>query len=206
VLIALARGDTPIRRGILAFSLLTLAIYGTIATGRSLYLLLGRPPAVLGATPRYHYAAGAALTVLICTVLAWLGTRWALPVRWRTTLLGAWLVGTVVIYARSGYRIEHFDESRAQTEAFLAMVRSKVAGVPPGATVTIENRYFRPIGPLISPALFPGSAAAFMIFSPTNEIDGHPVRFTTRDQRCLAVARTGGRLSALLVEPDTPPP
>ena len=202
MLAAAVFGDAHVRRSVVACVLLAFAIYGTIAAGRGLFLLLGRPPAVLGATPRYHYASGVALTGAICAALAWLGERLAVPPRWASALLALWLVTTLAVGARAGFPIDHHDEARQQTESFLAGLHAQAKAAPPGALVTIENRYFRPIGPMIPPSLFPGSVAAFMIFSPSDELDGHPVRFATGDQRCLGAIRPGGRLARLLVGPD----
>lgn len=195
---ALAAGSATTRRQLLAFLLLALACYGPVAAGRSLYLPLGHRADFLATSPRWHYTGSAALTLVVCTVLGWLGARIRLAPLWKDVLAGAWLVATAVLYARSGWQIDHHAAARAETGAVLAGIRSYAERAPAAQPIILENQPFRGVTVVPAP-MFPGWVAVFMIFFPRNQVDGHPVSFGSGDPNALAAGIPGGRLGTLLV-------
>lgn len=81
----------------------------------------------------------------------------------------------------------------------------------PGPAAYLPNRPWRAGGAFldIRPERFPGVAAAFVIFFPTDVVAGRVVRFVSSDPRTLAARDSGGRIASLLVEPGelaAPPP
>ena len=192
------RRAAPGRRLILAFLLLAFACYGAIAVGRvAFYLQAGVALDRAASATRYHYLASTALTLVVCTVLASLADVVARQ-RVRDAALGAWLAATVALYATSGLRFDAHAPARQEIVRLLAAVQQRVARAAPGEPITMMNRPLVAVGPW--GRKFPGWAAAFMIFSPTNEVDGHTFRFLERDPITIeAVRRTGGRVATLVV-------
>ncbi len=187
-------GGPLARRRLGAFALLALGTYGTIALGRGFFLLVGQGIVALGETPRYHYLGGLALTLAGCVVFAWLGEH--LPARWTNALLAAGLAGGIALVVTTEHQIDHHDAARTESEEVMATVRRLAADGTMGRVVSVPNRPFHAVG-IVPPAIFPGWAGVFMIFEPTNVVDGRPIRFVG-DARALAAGAPGGRLAALL--------
>lgn len=194
--IGLGRGPARTRGHIAGALLLATSAYALIVTGR---LFRAAQMAVVVIEPRYHYAAPALLLVALAVAAgSLLGTFRLAPWR-RMALLALGALLGAIGYARDG-PMNHFDDVRRQTATTLASIRAAVAAAPPAAPVSLPIRPFRAAGTLIDqmPAIFPGTAAAFVIFEPTNQIDGHPVFFIA-DPPVYAATRRGRRTSTLVV-------
>lgn len=209
VLIVLAAGfwraGPSGRRAMLAFGLLVAGTYGVIAAGRSAFYEYIRD--LLVRTDRYQYSATAALAVLICLAFAQLapgpGRPWA-----RTALLGGWLLATAtgLVLVRVPY--DHFEFARRHAEVALAAIDAAIAATPPGEDVYLQNQTFRGVGPFVvaNPVAFPGWAAVFAVFHPTNVVDGRRVFFVEADAEVRAAAAHGRRSAPLIIAPDDVPP
>jgi hypothetical protein len=185
----------PVRRRLAALALLVGGCYGIIAVARAL-LVLQIGPDRLAELSRYDYAAQALVTVALCTMLSRLAP--VFPPAHARAMLVAWYGLTVVAYARLAPPIDHHDLARADTEQTLATIRSQIDAAPPRGPVFIPSRGFRPL-PLL-PTVFPGSAAVFVIFHPTNTTaDGRPIRFVVQDPAVLAAGARGKRTRDLFV-------
>jgi hypothetical protein len=187
------RASTAGRRQMAALALLALAIYVTVAFGRSIFAL-----ADMGAVRRYHYAATLPLAAL--TGLA-LGGAFH---RMRATLLDGALAAMCIAAIGSrgitGTSIPQFSAGRAEAARVIAAVEQAAASVPPGGMVRIPNQRFGPAGPVIAGG-FPGWAAVFAIWSPSNVVDGRRVVFVESDPVVVAAAANGRRSASLLVGP-----
>jgi hypothetical protein len=65
--------------------------------------------------------------------------------------------------------------------------------------VAIANQTFPPLP--FYPHVFPGWAAAFVIYYPENVVLGHRVTFTERNAQVIEVLKDGKRTAGLLVPP-----
>jgi len=200
---ALVAGPERYRRAILTFLVIAGATYAFIAAGRgNLYAAFLGPnatPLTIAETPRYHYLGALAFIATSCLVLAAVAERVRLPARAKDMLLGTLLAGIVIAHWHSHWRMSDWATERQQTAEFLATIRRTARARPPGADVYIRNRLFTPAGPLLPPRVFPGWAAAFIVFFPDDTVEGRRIRFTTSDQEALAGARDGLRSATVLV-------
>lgn len=216
LLIAALVGGKEIRRALAASALLGLACYAVIAMGRAaLFQVL--VSLSMSIQPRYHYAGLVPFTLMLCLALASFGN---LPLFSRTTervggrfsalpsalktaalviVLG--LIGTT--YASSDFSIDHHQDARAQVDELLATVMRSVGAAEMGADVYIPNRSF-PGFFAVSPIVFPGWAAVFAIYHPTNEVEGRHVYFVDKRLGVLIASAKGKRSSSLIVaQPPT---
>jgi hypothetical protein len=190
------------RRVMLALLIVAAACYAVIAAGRAMYT---RAPALAYAASlaRYHYVGTVPLAILLCVIVSQLtGGLRQRGVLFATAML-VWLSGATLLYARSAPFIDLHANARAETMHTLARIRGAIASVPPGSEVRIPNQGFRSIGPLLfrSRSAFPGWAAVYTIFFPTNVADGRRVYFTDSDDAVLRAARNGRRTADLIVSP-----
>jgi len=195
----LVRGTMATRRAVLAFLILAVACYASIAAGRGLAFSFLRPDdlirAYLGAS-RYHYLAQIALALVVTLVLAEIGPRLVWPPTTKRLLLGAWVMWTVAGTVLLRPPMDHFDGQRAEVvridESMLRQVRSQ----PAGTTVCIPNE------PTQLAIGFPGSVGVFVMLHPDDELEGRRVRFVASNPALLARRVDGGRLAHLLVRPS----
>jgi hypothetical protein len=70
--------------------------------------------------------------------------------------------------------------------------------------VYIPNKLFLSVGPMIAadPVTFPGWAAIFTIFFPSNVVDGKRVHFIVNHPEAVAAAMRGRRTAELVIGPD----
>jgi hypothetical protein len=200
------RGSAATRRNLLACLLLVVAIYGLIAIARSMFLGFGWAQMVR--TPRYHYAPGAVLSLVLAMALGAVGGGWPLSARLKNQLLAAWALGTAAMIGFAGHTIDHFDNDRRETVAVLNEMQAIIVATPPGETVYIPNKQFNSVGFMNVTLVnrFPGTAAIFAIFHADNVVDGRPVVFTTTNKAILAGAARGRRSAGLLRPPPELPP
>ncbi len=76
-----------------------------------------------------------------------------------------------------------------------------IRATPPGQDVYITNQMFHGVGPMMmrNPRMFPGWAAAFTIFFPSNVVEGRRVFFTESDPEVVEAMRNGKRTATLIV-------
>jgi hypothetical protein len=117
---------------------------------------------------------------------------------------GACAVLFVILIATRGTTaraVLQFPAGRAEVERVMGAIERATAAVPEDATVRIPNQRFAAAGPVI-PGGFPGWAAVFAIWSPSNVVAGHRVVFVERDPTVVTTAANGRRSADLLVGPD----
>jgi len=190
------------RRRMAACLLLAAAIYGLIAVARSMFIQLGL--AVLARSSRYHYAAGALLSLLICLAIAALVARLHVSLRAGRIAFAGWLIGLAIVLLCNERRIDHYDGDRRSTVAALADIQRAIDATPRGDTAVIPVQPFGAVGFVNFPYRdrFPGTAALFAVFYPDNVVDGHPVVFTSSDPLTLRGARGRRAASLLQAVPD----
>ncbi|HLK12259.1 MAG TPA: hypothetical protein VKW76_12845 [Candidatus Binatia bacterium] len=195
---ALIASPSAERRLLAALGLLALGAYAVVAAGRAgLYVLVPAVPAYGAGAPRYHYVGPIALTIALCVVLARLGELSALRPRARDASLAAAFAIGALLYARSGWRIDHHRGDREAAEQVVRSIRATIARTPPDRPVYIQNRPFPPA--IVGAPYFAGWASVFTIFFPHGA--GRPVYFVEDDSHVRAVARPGTPLAAILVPP-----
>lgn len=200
VTITFVRTSASARRQLLALTLLALSCYAIIALGRSPFFQAANLTTA-AAQPRYHYVAPLILAVMLGMVVA----DWCRWLRLRSTarsgLLLIWIALAAASFRQARPFIDPFLRARNETSIVLSTVRSQVAAAPPGADVYIPNRPFRSIGPMVvlNQVGFPGWAAVYTIFFPTNVVDGRHIYFVVEDSTVVGVARKGRRTADLIV-------
>jgi len=203
------------RRQMLAFALLTSAMYGLIALGRTPALVaFSRPPEWLATTPRYHYAALASIAVSVAFVLAEAGKRFSwiadgapLVRRWLPPAAALlWMAAAAIPCAMAARTIDFkFDpwSRRALDQARAAFAR-EIEATAPGADVYIENTGFAALGmmaPLIPRIEFPGTAAVYVFLNPEGAPGDRRVYFVESDAELVRAVRAQPetRMAHLLV-------
>ncbi len=197
---ALATGSWILRRRLVACLALCTAAYAVIAAGRGMF-------AVSAETPRYHYLGTAPLAIATCLLLAEGARRWRPSERAKSALLAVWLAATVAFHFAAGRPIDHFAFSRRETDEVLAQIRRAARSVPRGEDIYIENRTFHSVFHLTAgqEGDFPGWAAVFVIYFPTDVVEGRRVHFVEDDPSVLESTRGGRRTAGLLVSPEAVP-
>jgi hypothetical protein len=206
VLAAFVCGPPILRRRLLAALALCVGAYAVVAAGRAMFG--AGPSSGWGAqTPRFHYLGTAALTIATCLVLAEIARRWPVRPRATTVLLLAWAGASLIARAAVGTPIAHFDAARQETASVVAQIERAARSAPRAADVYIENGPFQSIGNLFigSRADFPGWAAVFAIYFPTDVVAGRRIRFVEPDLYVIESAREGRRSAGLLVSPEDAP-
>ncbi len=200
VVAACASTDLTGRRRLVALALLAGSAYGVVAAGRSAVYAAARVPLTMAArAERYHYLPLALVTLLLCVALAELARRGRAASRAVSAAVGLWMLSRLVMLALFPVPLELADLQRAAVSAVLRSVRDQAARTPPGEAVVIENRPFG--ASLFLPALMPGNAAVFLVFSSENAVDGRPVRFVVSQEEWQRAQARGGRIAELLVRP-----
>jgi hypothetical protein len=202
LLAVLARGDSTLRRRILACLALCAGAYGIIAAGRGMFMASGS--GWMAQMTRFHYVASAALVVAACLALAQMATWWRWSRRAGTTLLLVWAGLSVLAQQWLGVPIRHFDAARWETTWALEQIRTAARAAAPAADVYIENQVFKSVGLriLARPGAFPGWAALYSIYFPDDLVDGRRIYFVEPDPNVIEAARDDRRTGALLVAPS----
>jgi hypothetical protein len=117
-------------------------------------------------------------------------------------LLAVWVALEAIGYGR-GTPIDHFAAARREAAQTMEDIAAAVQAAPPGADVFLPFRKFRSVGAMAGrfPRVFPGNAAVFAIFSPTDTMDGRRVFFIAPNPIVYANTRTGLRAPTLIVAP-----
>jgi hypothetical protein len=185
----------PVRRWLAACTILVSGCYGLIAAARAV-IILKLTPQLETTPPRYQYVAQLILTLMLCLMLARMGSvlhAWA-----KRLLLVAWYGLTLFSHARFAPPIDVHERARVDTRETLAAMEATARRSPPGEPVYIRNQSFKPL-PFL-PALFPGWAAAFVIFHPgTNTLDGRQIYFVEENPGVIDATKHGKRTATLFV-------
>jgi hypothetical protein len=200
--IAVGRAPAGTARPLLACAVFAVGAYALIAIARALFVT---PATVLssGRTLRYQYVGPIADAIAIGIVLNALVGRWQTPAWLTNGALGIWAGGMLAAALWAVPPFAHFDVARKETADVLKVTDTLVAAAPAGADVYIKNRPFGPIGYFFFTHMeaFPGWAAVFAMFHPTDVVNGHRVHFVIDDADTLARAQHGRRAPALLCGP-----
>ena len=194
------RSDARARRWLLGLAVLVLAAYGVVGLGRAVWLRNALASGAL--TDRYHYPAQALIAV---AVIAASGPLHELAPSGTTAGAVVWAALALVGLVRNPPHVSLHEGDRAFTDAAVAEIRSAIAAAAPGATVRIPNRRFPPLEFLAlfqDEWRFPGLAGVFVIFFPSDEVDGRHVVFEATEAARRAAAARGGRIAGLLVPPS----
>jgi len=204
--LALARGPAPLRRRLLACAVIGAACYGIVAVGRVSFFGAEGNLRLVQAR-RLHYAGLMPLAIGLCVALAALAARRPPRPALGNACLAIGLLALVAAQATSPPLVPDPSEARRETEQVLAAIREAVDSSPPGQDVYIANRDFLAIDYPLLPraARFPGWAAVFAIFHPSDRVEGRRVFFVETRPHVLAAARGGRRSGALLVGPEAVP-
>jgi hypothetical protein len=192
------RGSTTDRRLLLAFTLLILANYASIALARGVFA--AKAMDAVASWGRYHYIGQIVMALLLCVLVAKLAD--VVGARRGGIALAAWYAFAVACYVFWAVPIDNHESARSGTEAVLLDIRQQVQAQPPGAEVFIANR---PFAPLRLPG-FPGWIGAFVGFFPENNVDGRQVRFVVKDPETRRFLARGYRTATLVVGPQDAKP
>ena len=192
-----ARRDL-IGRRLGACALLALGAYGIVAVGRvPTVAALGLTFAQGATWSRYHYAATAIIAIGLCLALS----RLRPPAIAADGALLAALLAIGAAVALHPPAIDPRTESRQAVDHMRDAVTRNAAATAPGGTAFVHNRNVYPLNHLLERDSFAGWAALYVIFFPSNTVDGRAVRFVDPDPGVVAAvrARPGSRLAELLV-------
>ena len=192
-----ARGSWTLRRRLLACLVLCAAAYAVIAAGRGMF-------SRSGSVRRYHYLSTAGLVIALCLVLGEIADRWPAARRMRTALLLVWIGASLAAHFVAARPLVHYAGARRETNYVLDQVRKAARSAPAGADVYIENRQFASAGDLFAnrEGDFPGWAAIFSIYFPSDAVEGRTVRFVEPDPVVIESNRSHRRMARLLVSPE----
>ena len=205
--LGITRMDARERRWTLASVLLSLSAYTMIALGRAALLSKVEQSITLGA--RYHYAPvlGMGLALALALAAIWRSVRRYRPVG--GVIYAGWIAALLAGRVWNAAPIPRFDDQQRTVDDVLAHVRTAVDAAPPGADVFIANRDFMysyrlsmQVGHADFPLRYPGWAAIFAIYHPSDVVDGRRVYFVVDDPAKVAAWQRGRRGAALIVSPE----
>lgn len=199
VVIALWQASPPQRRAIVACVLLATGAYGIIATGRS----ATGGFAAFGQASRYHYLAPVPLVVAGCLASSVVASR-VVHARVGVAILLGWLAALAVGVHQWPPAIDHYDAERQAVATMQSTVTARARYTAPGRPVVVANRPMLPLNYFSRMYEFPGWAGLFVIYFPSNLVDGHPVRFIALSAALVEQAkqRPHSRAGELLVTLD----
>jgi len=155
------------------------------------------PFATAAKAARYHYLPLALLVLLVCAALAEIARRGRVAARIVSAAAVLWMVVRLGALATSPFPIELGDQPRADVAQIFRTIEAQAGRTPAGDIVLIQNRPFE--GSIYVPALLPGWAGVFVVFSPENSVDGRPVRFAVDEDDWQRAHARGGRIAELVV-------
>ena len=194
LIVALARSPTPVRARLAAYAVAALACYGSVALGRGLI----RPDSI--GVPRYQYVALLPVVLLLSELVGY-ATSFLRSAQ-AAVLVVAALATPLLSYARNQKPLYSSTQARRETQITLQRIRALAAAQPGDGPACIRNGDFGSVRPGIPARTdFPGWAALYAIFEPSNEIGGRRIYFLEQDQDVVAAA-AGGRRSGELIVPS----
>lgn len=206
VVAAFVLGSARARRTMAAFLVGAMVCWGAVAGGRAaLYAAFTADnllQAFTGAT-RYQYLAMALLAGGLAIALRELTRRRTWDVRTGQAVFAAWVVVVLGAAALFPPRRDDFDSDRLRVASALQRLDR-----------AIERSPFRivclPIQPAALALGFPGSLGLYVLFHPTDDVEGRRIYFETDDPKVLALRAESPRLNGLLLPkgecPPKPPP
>lgn len=194
--LAVARGDRRTRGVLFACAVLAFATFGVVVAGRG--VLWGER---FYLATRYQYVPLIGIVIGLCVTLAAMDSWRPLPAYFKNAALSLWVVAAVAVHLAFSPGIDHHEKPRRATEIEVNEMRRLIRTTPAGQDVYITNQVFHGVGPMLmrNPSMFPGWAAAFTIFFPSNVVDGRRVFFVEADSEVRAATRDGRRTATLIV-------
>jgi hypothetical protein len=196
------------RRRLAACLVIAGGVYGVIGLGRGLFVTGSKASWWFAHTPRYHYLGTAPLAIATCLLLAEIGRRWE-PRPWlRSALLLVWLSASLITQLAFAKPIDHFEGPRREVAWVKSQFSTAMHAVCRGNDVYILNRNFRSLGGpyLDRHDIFPGWAAVFAIYFPSDVVAGRRIHFVEDDPVAAEIALEGRRTASLIVSSKQAPP
>jgi hypothetical protein len=187
--------------------LAALAQYGMVGFGRAAVYQLMRPGGIgtFFGEARYHYGPMALLTVACALAIHTLTRDLAARKRFAGTFTVCWFG---IVLTNALWRPTPIDERpqvRLEVTNFQKDIDDRIDRAPAEEPVYVPNRLFESAGLFLaaSPEIYPGWAATFTIFFPSNVIRGHRVFFVDTNAKAVAAAHRfgGSRIAAILTDP-----
>lgn len=199
--------DSRGRSHLAAWLVIAAAAYAATALARaSMFAMFGADLGAMALAPRYHYFAEVGLCGALAVAAAAAGRR-----RPTNALRAAFLIfGVAVALANvaRGLGASPYRGESARVAQTVAAIE-EAARRAPGASVCLDNRpvpWIELVG-FNEPEDFPGLAALFVAYFPSDVVEGKRVYFVERDARVREAARRreGTRMHSLLVAPNACP-
>jgi hypothetical protein len=196
---AAARGDHRARGVLLGCLALTVAAFGVVVVGRG--VLWGTK---FYLSTRYQYVPLLGIVVSLCIALGTVDAQRALPSRLKSSAFALWLIAALAVHLTLSPGIDHHQQARRATDNTVSEMWRLIRAAPVGQDVYIPNQVFRGVGPMLirNPRMFPGWAAAFTVFFPSNVVEGRRVFFIEPDSDVRNAAKDGRRTRMLMVKED----
>jgi hypothetical protein len=194
--VAFVRGDRRTRGILLAGAALALVTFGVVVAGRG---VLWGPNFYLAT--RYQYLPLLGVVLCLCMALASIDARSPLSSALKNAVLGLWVCAALGVHFALSSGIDHHNLARRSTDTEIKEMWRQIRATPADQDVYITNQIFHGVGPVVirNPKTFPGWAAAFAIFFPSNVVEGRRVFFVEADPEVFAVTRNGRRTATLIV-------
>lgn len=194
--VAFVRGDRRTRGIVAAGAALALATFGVVVAGRG--MLWGEHFYLV---TRYHYLPLAGVVLCLCMGLASIDARSPLSSSLKNAVLGLWMFAALGVHFAWSSGIDHHDFARRATDIEIREMWRLIRATPAAQDVYITNQIFHGVGPMVirNPKSFPGWAAAFAIFFPSNIVEGRRVFFVEADREVFEATRDGRRTATLIV-------
>lgn len=163
-LVTYSEGSERTRRLLVLVGLLMIGCYGMVAFGRAGLFGAFGDQAYGAASPRYHYAGSALMTVALCLALQTIGATLDVSSRVSRSLVAACLVALVGAWAASRWTIEHWDDERVDVTQVVARLRGARDATPPGSPTFVGNELF--VSAPLPRRVFAGTASIYTIWFP----------------------------------------
>jgi len=199
------------RMRLLAFGILLLTCYATIALPRYIFMVyfVGMTPSEFYLTDRYHYVGSLIACILVCFAFGTLARRHVRPSPWLVLTCALVLLGQCYLSLGAVHVLAQgtYGSGRIPFTMAVGFLRSTIDSAPANATVLIDNQVFPEYPPTEGSGSgkdFPGLAAVFVLAFPDNVVDGKTIRFVEDKAVVVQEARrvAGRRSATLLITPQ----
>lgn len=199
-LVAALASERRNRAALVSFTVLAIGCYGIIAQGRAQFFE-AHELGIGAAQARYHYAATVPFAAMLGIIVATGCARLRVGGGAQVLLLVVCLSVAGWSYRNSAPFLDLFPNARKETLIVINTVLKKVGQAWRVREVFIRNSPFRAIGTLYvrNQIAFPGWAAVYTIFFPTNEVVGKRVYFVDREPAVAVAAQKGRRSAGLII-------
>jgi hypothetical protein len=207
----LVRGDWTERRGLLAVLGLAIALYASVALGRSA-APLGHSLEWIATRDRYHYDANPGLVIAVAIAIAKFLPRreWSPKPIAFICIAGVWLAANTAVTTSPYLGLVRARQTWTRDVMDLtdAAIRDLAFRVSNDRAVYVRNDAFAPaslVYRLGTPrADFPGIGAYWVVSHGVHPLNGHTIRFVEGDARLLQTIRDQSRpeVAAMFVAPQ----